>query len=175
MKDIAMVAGVSRQAVSSALSGNNSCRISEAKRNEIKRIAKELNYVSNAAARSLKGGPSKTIGFMGPIAGSALNSALINEITQMLTAKGYNILHSNYGHSNFDATKTQLSLLARGVDGIIVYNSEDIKTSSKTKLYHICFTHTTTANLWMLELTMNTAVISLLNIFWNMAIKKLHY
>ena len=127
MKDIAMVAGVSRQAVSSALSGNNSCRISEAKRNEIKRIAKELNYVSNAAARSLKGGPSKTIGFMGPIAGSALNSALINEITQMLTAKGYNILHSNYGHSNFDATKTQLSLLARGVDGIIVYNSEDIK------------------------------------------------
>jgi LacI family transcriptional regulator len=64
---------------------------------------------------------------MGPIAGFGLNSALINEITQVLTAKGYNILHSNYGHSNFNAVKAQLSLLARGVDGIIVYNSEDIK------------------------------------------------
>ncbi|MBN2640013.1 MAG: LacI family DNA-binding transcriptional regulator [Victivallales bacterium] len=127
MKDIAMIAGVSRQAVSSALSGNSSCRISEAKRNEIKRIAQELNYVSNAAACSLKGCPSKTIGFMGTIADFGLNSALINEITQMLTAKGYNILHSNYGHANFNATQAQLSLLARGVDGIVVCNSEDIK------------------------------------------------
>jgi LacI family transcriptional regulator len=131
MKDIAMLAGVSRQAVSAALNGNSSCRISEVKRQEIKRIARELNYVSNATALSLKGASTKTIGFMGPIANHGLDSALKAEITQMLTAAGYNILQNNYGYSNFNATSTLLNLLARGVDGIIVYNSETIKDFEK--------------------------------------------
>ena len=96
MKDIAMLVGVSRQAVSSALNDNNSCRISEEKCKEIKRVARELNYVSNSAARSLKGAPSKTIGLMGPILSSGLNSALISEISQMLIAKGYNILYNEH-------------------------------------------------------------------------------
>jgi DNA-binding LacI/PurR family transcriptional regulator len=127
MKDIAMLIGVSRQAVSSALNDNNSCRISEEKCKEIKRVARELNYVSNSAARSLKGAPSKTIGFMGPILSPGLNSALINEISQMLIAKGYNILYNDYTNSNFSATEAILSLLARGVDGIVIYNSDETK------------------------------------------------
>jgi len=125
MKDIAMLVGVSRQAVSSALNDNNSCRISEEKCEEIKRVARELNYVSNNVARSLKGAPSKTIGIMGPVLGGGLNSALISEISYMLIAKGYNILYNDYTYSNFNATEAMLSLLARGVDGIIIYNSEE--------------------------------------------------
>lgn len=127
MKDIAMLVGVSRQAVSAALNDTKSCRISEDKCREIKRVARELNYVSNNAARSLKGAPSKTIGFMGPFMSSGLNSALISEISQMLTAEGYNILYNNYAHTSYSATESSLNLLARGVDGIIVYNSEKIK------------------------------------------------
>ena len=122
-----MVVGVSRQAVSSALNGNNSCRISEEKCKEIRRVARELNYVSNAAALSLKGAPSKTIGFMGPILSSSLNSALIAEISQMLIAQGYNILYNDYTYSNFSATESLLNLVARGVDGIIICNSDETK------------------------------------------------
>lgn len=121
-----MLVGVSRQAVSAALNNSKSCRISEEKCREIKRVARELNYVSNNAARSLKGAPSKTIGFMGPFMSSGLNSALISEISQMLTAEGYNILYNNYAQSSYSATESSLNLLARGVDGIIVYNSEKI-------------------------------------------------
>jgi LacI family transcriptional regulator, galactose operon repressor len=125
MKDIAMLVGVSRQAVSSALNDNNSCRISKDKCKEIKRVARELNYVSNSVARSLKGAPSKTIGIMGPVLDAGLNSASIGEISYILMAKGYNVLYNDYTFSNFSATEAILNLLARGVDGIIIYNSEE--------------------------------------------------
>jgi DNA-binding LacI/PurR family transcriptional regulator len=142
MKDIAMMVGVSRQAVSSALNGNNSCRISEEKCKEIKRVARELNYVSNSAARSLKGAPSKTIGFMGPMLTSGLNSALINEIAQMLIAKGYNILYNDYTYSNFNATEAVLGLLARGVDGIIIYGSEEVDVlEAKQTVPYLFYSH----------------------------------
>jgi len=127
MKDIAILVGVSRQAVSSALNNNDNCRVSEAKRREIKRAARELNYVSNSAALSLKGAPSKIIGFMGPLGGAGLTSTLTTEISQMLIAKGYNILYNEYNWSNRGATEALLNLLARGVDGIIVYCSEEAK------------------------------------------------
>jgi len=142
MKDIAMLVGVSRQAVSSALNDNNSCRISEEKCKEIKRVARELNYVSNNAARSLKGAPSKIIGFMGPMMGAGLNSALISEISQMLIAKGYNILYNDYTYSSFNAHESMLSLLARGVDGIIIYNSEETDVlEAKQTVPYLFYSH----------------------------------
>ena len=142
MKDIAMLVGVSRQAVSSALNGNNSCRISEEKCKEIKRVARELNYVSNSVARSLKGAPSKTIGVMGPVLSGGLNSALISEISQMLMAKSYNILYNDYTYSNFNATEAMLSLLARGVDGIIIYNSEETDVlEAKQTVPYLFYSH----------------------------------
>jgi DNA-binding LacI/PurR family transcriptional regulator len=127
LKDIALLAGVSYQAVSAVINGSGSSRVSKSTREKILRISKEVNYISNAAARSLKGAPSKTIGIMGQITSSGLNSALINEISEILIVNGYNILFSNYGTSNLNAEESLSNLLSRGVDGIIIYNSEDPK------------------------------------------------
>jgi DNA-binding LacI/PurR family transcriptional regulator len=125
MKDIAMLAGVSRQAVSAVLNGNGSSRVSEDNRQKILRIAEEINYIPNSAARSLKGGPTKTIGLLGAPYASGLNNALMNEISNMLHTKGYNLLSCEYNHGSFSAAGGVTELLARGVDGIIIINSED--------------------------------------------------
>ncbi|MBS4176130.1 LacI family DNA-binding transcriptional regulator [Lederbergia citrea] len=60
MKDIAKKAGVSIATVSYALNG--STKITEATAEKILAIAKDLNYVPNAAARSLKKRETKIIG-----------------------------------------------------------------------------------------------------------------
>lgn len=125
MKDLAMLAGVSRQAVSSVLNGNGSSRVSEENRKKILRIAKEINYIPNSAARSLKGGVTKTIGLLGTPYSSGLNSALANEISNVLHAQGYNLLSYEYGSGTSSAACGVTELLARGVDGIIILNSED--------------------------------------------------
>jgi len=74
MKDIAMLAGVSQQAVSAALNGGGSSRVSKEKKEKILRLARELNYVPNAAALSLGGERTKAIGIMGAV-GSGIQSA----------------------------------------------------------------------------------------------------
>jgi LacI family transcriptional regulator len=126
MKDIAMLAGVSQQAVSSALNGNGSSRVAAAKKEKILKLARELNYVPNAAARSLSGGQTKAIGILGAINGGWQNN-LNSEICELLISRGYNTLNSHYGVANFCATKSLTELISRGVDGVIILNSQNKK------------------------------------------------
>jgi DNA-binding LacI/PurR family transcriptional regulator len=125
MKDIAMLAGVSRQAVSAVLNGNGSSRVSEENRQKILRISKEVNYIPNIAARSLKGGPTRTIGLLGRPYVSILVSALVNEIASILHAQGYTLLSCEYNSSVLSPSTALTELLSRGVDGIIITNSDD--------------------------------------------------
>ena len=60
LKDIAMLSGISRQAVAAALEGDGSSRVSPETRQRVMALAKELNYIPNAAARKLRGGESRT-------------------------------------------------------------------------------------------------------------------
>lgn len=122
MKDIAMLAGVSKQAVSVALNGNGSSRVSAEKREKIQKLAKELNYVPNAAARSLSGSETRTIGLMGSISGTH-PGILISEICETLIARGYNTLLSQYNWTNYQATSALSELVSRGVDGVIIMDS----------------------------------------------------
>lgn len=131
MKDVAMLAGVSRQAVSAVLNGNGSSRVSEENRQKILRIAKEVDYIPNSAARSLKGGPTRTIGLLGRPYVSGLVSALFDEIANILHAQGYTLLSCEYGRNSRSATGALTELLSRGVDGIIVTNSDDRRLLEK--------------------------------------------
>jgi LacI family transcriptional regulator len=60
VKDIAKVVGVSATAVSMALNNNGS--LTQAMRDEIKRVAKELGYVPNTGARFLRGTSTRSFG-----------------------------------------------------------------------------------------------------------------
>ncbi len=126
IKDIAMLAGVSHQAVSAALNGNGSSRVSAVKKEKILKIARELNYVPNAIARKFVGGNTKAIGIVTSM-DPGWNIHLVAEICSLLTSQGYNTLASHFGTSNYCALNSLLELVSRGVDGVIVLNSGNVK------------------------------------------------
>lgn len=90
IKDIAKKAGVSISTVSYALNG--SPKVTEETASKILAIAKELNYVPNAAARSLKKRETKIIGVFLTNYGGAFYGQLLQGIQDALNSKGYEMI-----------------------------------------------------------------------------------
>jgi LacI family transcriptional regulator len=90
IKDIAKLAGVSISTVSYALNG--SPKVTEETAAKILAIAKELNYVPNAAARSLKKRETKIIGVFLTNYGGAFYGQLLQGIQDALSSKGYEMI-----------------------------------------------------------------------------------
>jgi DNA-binding LacI/PurR family transcriptional regulator len=125
MKDIAMLAGVSRQAVSAVLSGSRHTRVAEATRERVRKLARELNYIPNQAARSLSGGKTHTIGFFGGLFSPyGVNAALLSEVSGALRSQGYYVIGGHHGFGDVDEDVRFLAgFVSRGVDGVVVYGS----------------------------------------------------
>lgn len=119
MKDIAKLANVSEAAVSLVLNDAPS-RISEEKKQEIKRIASELNYVPNIAAQSLAKNQSHIIGLVVPDIENPFFAKLGKEIETALRALGYLTIIVNSDDSFSNEQKLVQTLLNRGVDGLIL-------------------------------------------------------
>lgn len=121
LKDIAQRAGVNISSVSKAL--RDSAEISEQKRNEIKQIAEELNYVPNLAARALAGKGTNSIGIILPEIRSNYYARMMNDIEAELNRTKYTMI---MGTTNFDVKKEvqYLNVLcSRSVDGIVIIGS----------------------------------------------------
>ena len=84
LKDIALLTGVSRQAVSAVLNNNTNSRVSKEKRKKILEIAKAKNYKANHSARHLRGMPTRTIGIVSHNNPSALHRELFSELNKNL-------------------------------------------------------------------------------------------
>ncbi|WP_260254140.1 LacI family DNA-binding transcriptional regulator [Levilactobacillus brevis] len=91
MKDIAKEANVSLTAVSLVLN-NKETRVSAAKKAEIKRIAKRMNYRPNSAAVSLSKNISYNIALIVPDITNPFFARIVREITTFLNKKGYGTL-----------------------------------------------------------------------------------
>ncbi|PPA69925.1 LacI family DNA-binding transcriptional regulator [Jeotgalibacillus proteolyticus] len=92
IKDIARAAGVSYSTVSKAL--RNSPLVKEPTRKHIKKIADQLGYQPNAAARSLVSKKSHTIGIVWPTIERAAHSSLITSMNNRLEQLSYTSLIS---------------------------------------------------------------------------------
>ncbi|MFK4566823.1 LacI family DNA-binding transcriptional regulator [Enterococcus sp. UD-01] len=124
MKDIAKMANVSEAAVSLVLNDKPS-RISEKKKNEIKAIAKELNYMPNIAAQSLAKNASQTIGVVIPDIENPFFSKLCKQLEEQFRARGYLTIIVN-SNDDFAVEKNLIQmLLNRGVDGLIIALSNE--------------------------------------------------
>ena len=119
LKDIAKVAGVSRQAVAAALNFSGTGKVSEALRKRIQKLAQEMHYVPNMSARRLKGNASHTIGIYGVPYASVFSQAFFNALSVELDRHGYNLM-ANYGMTIEQSYGAMRDLIAKGVDGIIV-------------------------------------------------------
>jgi LacI family transcriptional regulator len=90
IKDIAKKAGVSISTVSYALNGNP--KVTEETAAKILAIANELNYIPNAAARSLKKQETKIIGVFLTNYGGAFYGQLLQGMQEALSLKGYELI-----------------------------------------------------------------------------------
>ncbi|OCA85830.1 LacI family transcriptional regulator [Bacillus sp. FJAT-27225] len=124
IKDIAKKAGVSISTVSYALNGNPKVTVETSAK--IHAIAKELNYVPNAAARSLKRRQTNIIGVFLTNYGGAFYGELLQGMQEALTSKGYELIVCSGKH-------THRLLPEKLMDGAIVL---DISFSNEQLIKH---------------------------------------
>ena len=89
MKDVAQVIGVSTYTVSRALNGKKD--ISQQLRERILRVAHEMGYVPNVAARGLQSGKTKTIAIVLDDLQNMYYNVLLSKFTRKLNSMGYHI------------------------------------------------------------------------------------
>lgn len=90
IKDIARHAGVSISTVSYALNGNP--KVTEETRKRILAVAKELNYVPNAAARTLKKRETRIIGAFLTTFEGAFYGELLQGMKEEMNKRGYDLV-----------------------------------------------------------------------------------
>jgi LacI family transcriptional regulator len=90
IKDIAKHAGVSISTVSYALNGNS--KVTEETSKKILAVAKELNYVPNAAARTLKKRETRIIGAFLTTFEGAFYGELLQGMKEELNKRGYDLV-----------------------------------------------------------------------------------
>lgn len=120
MKDIARAANVSQSAVSAVLNNRSNCRVSEETRRRIRRIADELDYHPNMAARLLKGHKSNTVAIFTGRAVSALQNESLKQISYKLQEHRLNCF-TVPARDNEDLRERYLDLLARSIDALICF------------------------------------------------------
>jgi LacI family transcriptional regulator len=124
MKDVAKKAGVSLPTVSEVLN-NRRTFASQATRERVQKIARQLNYQPNFLARSLKMGKTKCIGLMGSLAMANLNfpyfqdtiASVENSLVKLTDQYSLNIFGANYN----ETYKKSIELIRKGiVEGLLL-------------------------------------------------------
>jgi len=114
IKDIAKKAGFSISTVSYALNGNP--KVTDETREKILQVAKELEYVPNAAARMLRARETKIIGcYLGDYSGS-FYGRLLKGISEVLNDNGYELIVCS-------GERSRRLLLEKMMDGAIILDA----------------------------------------------------
>lgn len=122
--DIAKKANVSVATVSMALNKDNP-KVSKDKIAEIKKIAKDMNYIPNSMARGLVTQSTKTVGLIIPDIENAFFSSLVKRIEDLLRQEGYMTLITN-SDEKFKNDMELIDLVAgRGIDGLMIAMSDE--------------------------------------------------
>lgn len=128
LNDIAKALSVSKATVSFVLNDKgDKFNISKEKQRLIKEKAKELSYVPNFFAKSLRQGETKTIGLVLPDISNAFYAELSKTIQEKLYAEGYNTFIVNTNDNNEVEKALMNELIQRSIDGMIIAPSNDIK------------------------------------------------
>lgn len=137
LKDIAKEVGVSIAAVSQVLN-DKPIRITEEKKQQIKRLAAENNYTPNAAAKSLVLKKTNTIGLIIPDINNPFFANLAKVLEDLLRKQGYLLILVN-SDDKADVEKELMQLLIdRNVDALIIALStesyaDEVQTKERLK------------------------------------------
>jgi LacI family transcriptional regulator len=125
--DVARRAGVSVGSVSRVI--NEHPTVSAATRERVEIAVRELGYVPNAIAGSLRSRRSKTIGLIIPDVTNPFFSELALHVERSAAAAGYNVILGNSDNSAERQKHYLRALAVRRVDGIILAPARGIDPS----------------------------------------------
>lgn len=127
LEDIAKAVGVSKATVSFVLNGKgDEFNISKEKQKLIQETAKEMLYVPNFFAKSLRQGETKTVGLVVSDISNPFYAELCKTIQEQLHKKGYNVFIVNTDEDKELEKILMRELLQRSVDGMIISPSNRI-------------------------------------------------
>ena len=121
LDEIAALAGVSRTTASYVINGKaDQYRISQATRDKVMAVVTAHNYQPDSRAASLRGGQTKTLGFILPDLENASYAKLAKRLEQGARAQGYQLLI--VCSEDDPATEKELAqmLVSRHVDALLV-------------------------------------------------------
>ena len=90
LQDIADVAGVRKMVVSNALNGTRS--VAPATREKVKRIAREMNYIPNFAARALTTGRTGIIAILSGALSEPYYGNMVHLLERYIAAEGFHLM-----------------------------------------------------------------------------------
>ncbi len=120
LADVAARAGLSKTAVSLVLNGRTGTRLSADAVERARRAAEELNYRPNPAARSLRMGQHRTVGFISDdVTVTRYASAMIRGLLDVADQEDHTVLIAESGGHLDRTTKALEAMLDMRADGII--------------------------------------------------------
>lgn len=128
IKDIAIKAGVSINTVSRAL--NNKPDINPQTKQKVLQAAKELGYIKDLNALSLKNGTTKTIGVVFEDSSNPFYAEVFKGIEYSARKYGYQVILMNTERDYINEIRAVKTLIEKRVDGVIIsptqFDSDDI-------------------------------------------------
>jgi LacI family transcriptional regulator len=141
LKDIAKRAGVSRPAVSMVLNNRDTTHLSEAKKQEVLRLAHEMGYRPNYSALQLRGKSTRVIGVIGTVFSVPVHAAIIEEVMCCFREQGYHVLLGEHGNDTRHEMELVAEFESRGVDGIILFNAVTPRIREIIRVPHAAVSH----------------------------------
>ena len=123
IKDVAREAGVSTVTVSRVV--NDSPQVQPETRVRVERAMRELGYLPNLTARSMRTSLTHTVGFLVPDLTSYPNAAVAQATERRLAESGYALLLASSDYRAERELRVLEVLRARRVDGIVLYVSDE--------------------------------------------------
>lgn len=123
IQDVAKHAGVSIATVSRVI--NNQGGVRKKTEDKILKAIKDLGYIRNAAARTMKRNETKTIGVIVPDIKNPFFPLVMAGIEQKAREKGYFTILSSTNESPIIEEKIVKNFIERGVDGVIITTADE--------------------------------------------------
>lgn len=130
--DIAKSLGISPSTVSRALNGRSD--INPMTRQEIIRVATEMDYRPNLLAQSLNRGETHTIGVVIPNIERPFFAGVLAGIQKVATEAGYRVMICQSNESHSTETLNVQALVASRVDGLLISHSKETTSFDHIKL-----------------------------------------
>ncbi|HEX8509359.1 MAG TPA: LacI family DNA-binding transcriptional regulator [Propionibacteriaceae bacterium] len=125
--DVARKAGVSSAVVSYVV--NNGPRpVSLETRARVQKAILELGYRPNAIASALRGGATRSIGFLTPNPRNAYHAQLAEAVERAFLAEGYLVLTGNTYYDRTREERLLKTFLDRKVDGLLLASGSTVTT-----------------------------------------------